>query len=1077
MLFVLLSLLIKHSASITYRCDDDQIVVVQSFGNDTIRMHCQKPILCGLQFLKCHYNHLQTYCGGKTNFVAHIQQLTPVAPVMHTCCNLTINEDVQIRAHMGNDCFLYDLPDGSNGTTAEELEKKDKDGYALLKDINKIPEQFTDFSGYRLRLYLLRKKEPSQFVIKGVERNEVGYRVTICTIQCQNDNHKVKAVTSDQKHADLNKQEPIINDNNLNQINFALRNLTDDGQWIIATWAEWSYKKWSEWSTERRIEFNDLDRTKGRGHRYRIHHSNSESGTATGKGQQKSEGIKTSIHESSKGHRRVHKKKHSSDCDDDDDDESYGSKEVGKIDVTKEGGKIKERFGNIPDNDSKEKLNQEKRKFPALDNQENMKSELDPHKTNGTGKKEELFTVRFGEIGNQTKDGTKKIEEGTGKNQGDSSDNIANATKATESSRKDHSNVNKEGGGDDLTGKILAGGEAKNGAKKVKKTKSHKEKSTKKLVSKKLPANETMHHKNNTSKGSEKKITLTQKTDKSAGNQQKEKKHDELKDQLKSGSTQSSKPVNQTRKQESGHDPPAIPVAAGHHVGANPMPAMNCFSADTKVYTQNGEKTMKDVVVGDFVLVPVSKSQMRYERVEMFYHREPETRAKFVVLETESGRKLSLTELHLLPFGDCKEMHESMTDTTDIVDQWLRKSKFAHRARIGDCVFTMTSNHELQVDRIVKVGRQYLKGIYSPMTVEGSIVADGILASCFSQINSNDVWRNVLQLQFNTQSRKRRFYDVPTNDRPRSKCCSCQQGKPGPPGEPGNPGRDGAVGPPGLPGRNGKPGQHVMPPKNDENTCQKCPIAPPGPPGLVGQRGPRGPRGNPGVPGDDGSLGRKGPPGPTGVRGPPGPYGPKGPPGDPGRILNGAPAGLRGPPGPTGPRGRVGSPGRDGNPGAIGVAGMRGEQGERGSDGAPGLQGPPGPPGRQGNKGSCDHCRPPKESSVSENPSEYNAVNSKPVESKNTEYTNINVPRYYSNEPVKGTGNQPIGYNINNNNKIAKDVKQNGVSTERNIGRGKLRESYDTKRIEKYDVTKLYDQKYHRPLRISPTIRKNGYYS
>lgn len=103
------------------------------------------------------------------------------------------------------------------------------------------------------------------------------------------------------------------------------------------------------------------------------------------------------------------------------------------------------------------------------------------------------------------------------------------------------------------------------------------------------------------------------------------------------------------------------------------------------------------------VLVPVSKNQLRYERVEMFYHREPETRAKFVVLETESGRKLSLTELHLLPLGDCKQMRESMIDTADIVDQWLRKSKFAHKARMGDCVFTMTPNHELQVDRITKV--------------------------------------------------------------------------------------------------------------------------------------------------------------------------------------------------------------------------------------------------------------------------------------------------------------------------------------------------------------------------------------
>lgn len=41
------------------------------------------------------------------------------------------------------------------------------------------------------------------------------------------------------------------------------------------------------------------------------------------------------------------------------------------------------------------------------------------------------------------------------------------------------------------------------------------------------------------------------------------------------------------------------------------------------------------------------------------------------------------------------------------------------------------------MSEIFQVGRQYLKGIYAPMTVEGSIVADGILTSCFSQVESH----------------------------------------------------------------------------------------------------------------------------------------------------------------------------------------------------------------------------------------------------------------------------------------------------------------------------------------------------
>lgn len=92
----------------------------------------------------------------------------------------------------------------------------------------------------------------------------------------------------------------------------------------------------------------------------------------------------------------------------------------------------------------------------------------------------------------------------------------------------------------------------------------------------------------------------------------------------------------------------------------------------------------------------------RYERVEMFYHREPETRAKFVILETRSGRKLTLTELHLLPIGTCEEMRQSVMDMED-VDAWLRKSTFAYKARPGSCVFSVDKDGRLQPDEILKV--------------------------------------------------------------------------------------------------------------------------------------------------------------------------------------------------------------------------------------------------------------------------------------------------------------------------------------------------------------------------------------
>lgn len=73
----------------------------------------------------------------------------------------------------------------------------------------------------------------------------------------------------------------------------------------------------------------------------------------------------------------------------------------------------------------------------------------------------------------------------------------------------------------------------------------------------------------------------------------------------------------------------------------------------------------------------------------------------------------------------------------DGIDEWMRKARFAHKAQVGDCVLALDNQRNVKIERIVKVGRQYSKGIYSPITIEGSLVTNNILSSCFSQIESH----------------------------------------------------------------------------------------------------------------------------------------------------------------------------------------------------------------------------------------------------------------------------------------------------------------------------------------------------
>uniref|UniRef100_A0A0K0G4X8 ZP domain-containing protein n=1 Tax=Strongyloides venezuelensis TaxID=75913 RepID=A0A0K0G4X8_STRVS len=190
----IITYIITQIEGLSYRCENDQILIVQSFGNDTIRMHCQKLQLCGYSNLKCTYDKEQPACGGKTNFVAHVNQLTPTGKVVHTCCDMTFkdNKNKPMIEHDGNDCFVYELPDGTTDTTlgseASDIIKKNievvRNGFTVLKDASQIPEDFGGYTGYRLRLFMLRNKSPPLLIVKAIERTSGGYRVTICRPRC-----------------------------------------------------------------------------------------------------------------------------------------------------------------------------------------------------------------------------------------------------------------------------------------------------------------------------------------------------------------------------------------------------------------------------------------------------------------------------------------------------------------------------------------------------------------------------------------------------------------------------------------------------------------------------------------------------------------------------------------------------------------------------------------------------------------------------------------------------------------------------------------------------------------------------
>lgn len=85
--------------------------------------------------------------------------------VTHTCCSLRPRPP----NYDGNDCFVYELPDGKSIPAAIHTGGGNPE-YTVLSHATTEPEDFGDYSGYRLRLFLLKNKSPPTLIVKGIER-------------------------------------------------------------------------------------------------------------------------------------------------------------------------------------------------------------------------------------------------------------------------------------------------------------------------------------------------------------------------------------------------------------------------------------------------------------------------------------------------------------------------------------------------------------------------------------------------------------------------------------------------------------------------------------------------------------------------------------------------------------------------------------------------------------------------------------------------------------------------------------------------------------------------------------------
>ncbi|XP_041379577.1 indian hedgehog protein-like [Gigantopelta aegis] len=148
-----------------------------------------------------------------------------------------------------------------------------------------------------------------------------------------------------------------------------------------------------------------------------------------------------------------------------------------------------------------------------------------------------------------------------------------------------------------------------------------------------------------------------------------------------------------------------------------------CFPGDAQLELDNGRLIkMEDLRPGHMVLT-VQDGQRTFSEVRTFFKRQPKNNGTYRTLTTEQGNQVTMTDNHII-FVSSNNKSTSM------------EARFAISVKPGDYLFTTKGcQHGLCPEQVVQVSIGVNLGVYVPLTDSGTLVVDGMLASCYSFTN------------------------------------------------------------------------------------------------------------------------------------------------------------------------------------------------------------------------------------------------------------------------------------------------------------------------------------------------------
>lgn len=135
------------------------------------------------------------------------------------------------------------------------------------------------------------------------------------------------------------------------------------------------------------------------------------------------------------------------------------------------------------------------------------------------------------------------------------------------------------------------------------------------------------------------------------------------------------------------------------------------------------ERIIADLRIGDQVLALGDEGQIVVSEVYCFAHRDQNIKASFVTITTSDGSTIELSPDHLLGV---------------VVDGKVEYVP-AQDAMPGMDVLTVDRKECIQKASVMSVSSANKHGLFTPLTMQGTLFVNGVAASCYASLQSHAV--------------------------------------------------------------------------------------------------------------------------------------------------------------------------------------------------------------------------------------------------------------------------------------------------------------------------------------------------